>query len=148
MIDTDTTPDAPTSALLDDLARIVAGLPTAPERCWAWARIGHDVAAAEIARTPAGDSTSNALFGYGALLDAMSDLEGCGVVDCVDVSPLSLDRLQARRLLPHVMERVLRETVDPTSPAMRAAMSVIRQDVADCYVALTGHLPDRDRPHV
>ncbi len=148
MIDTDTTPDAETASLLDDLERIVTGLPTAPERCWAWSRIGHDVAAAEIARTPKDDSTSPAIFGYGALLDAMNDLEGCGVVDCVDVAPLALDRLQARRLLPHVMERVLRETVDPSSPAMRAAMRVIREDVADSYVALTGHLPDRVLPDV
>ncbi len=148
MIDTDTTPDAGSASLLHELERIVADLPTAPERCWAWSRIGHDVAAAEIARTPAGDSTSPALFGYGALADAMTDLEGCGVVDCLDVSPLNLDRLQARRLLPHVMERVLRETVNPTTVAMRGAMSVIRQDVADSYMALTGHLPDRDLPDV
>lgn len=148
MIDTDTTPDAETAALLTELERTVAGLPTAPERCWAWSRIGHDVAAAEIARTPRDEATSPALFGYGALLDAMNDLEGCGVVDCVDVSPLALDRMQARRLLPHVMERVLRETADPSTPAMRTAMSVIRRDVADSYVALTGHLPERVLPHV
>ena len=28
------------------------------------------------------------------------------------------------------------------------AFRVLTEDVADCYVALTGHLPDRDRPHV
>ncbi len=148
MIDTDTSPDAATASLLDQLEQVVGTLARAPERCWAWSRIGHDVAAAEIARTPSADSTSTVLFGYGALADAMNDLEGCGVVDCFDVAPMSLDREQARRLLPHVMERVLRETVDPTTPAMRAAMSVIRQDVADSYVALTGHLPDRDLPDV
>lgn len=150
MIDTDTIPDAHTASILDELEDVIGGLPDAPSRCWAWARAGHDIAAAEIARTPAGDSTSNVLFGYGALLDAMNDLEFCGVVDLldVDVAPMALDREQARRLLPHVLERVMRETAAPTTQAMRIAMSVIRQDVADSYVALTGHLPDRDLPDV
>ncbi len=154
MLDTDITPDAATAVILSELQARVGPLPSTVQRCWAWSRIGHDVAAAELGGTPVGEPSSRAVFVYGALMFAMTGLEGCGFDDCYDADyslnyhPMNLDRDQARRLLPHIMERVMWETEPPHTPALRKAMSAILHDVAECYVLLTGSLPDRTLPDV
>ncbi len=149
MLDTDITPDAATAVILSELQARIGPLPTAAQRCWAWCRIGHDCAAAELGGTPVGEPSSSAVvFVYGGLTIAMDDLEVCGVEDCLDVEPMDLDRGQARRLLPHIMERVMWETEPPHTPALRKAMSAILHDVADNYIRLTGSLPDRELPDV
>ncbi len=155
MIDTDITPDAATAVILSELQARVGPLPSTVQRCWAWCRIGHDVAAAELGGTPVGEPSSSAVvFVYGGLTIAMDDLEACGIDDCRDADyslnfePMDLDRDQARRLLPHIMERVMWETEPPHTPALRKAMSAILHDVADNYIRLTGSLPDRILPDV
>ncbi len=155
MLDTDITPDAATAVILSELQARVGPLPSTVQRCWAWCRIGHDVAAAELGGTPVGEPSSSAVvFVYGGLLLAMSELEGCGFDDCRDADyslnfePMDLDRDQARRLLPHIMERVMWETEPPRTPALRKAMSSVLDLVADDYIALTGSLPDRILPDV
>ena len=143
MLDTDTTPDTFTAAALANLEAQIRPLPGAAARCLAWARVGYNVGAQEIYRTPGGERTSMVLFGWGAMMDAVEDLEQCGVERPIQIDPLELDRNQARRLFPHLMERVMWETGAPETPAQRAVMATILNDVADSYIALVGHLPDR-----
>lgn len=122
--------------LVDACEVAIAGLPSAAERCWAWARLGHDVAATEIARTPKGEQTSTAIFVYGALLDAMTDLEASGVTDRLTLVPLDLTRSQASRLLPQVLQRVIEEAASETTPALIDTMTWIAGDAARSYDAL------------
>lgn len=73
----------------------IGALPSTAQRLWAWVYLTCDVAVAEIARTPPGEQTSDAVFVYGAMLDALTELEPLGVNASFAFAPLDLTHHQA-----------------------------------------------------
>lgn len=118
--------------VLDAFDASIGALPSTAQRLWAWAYLTCDVAAAEIARTHPGEQTSDAVFVYGAMLDALTELETFGVPASFALAPLDLTHHQAQCLLPRFLLRVINEADCERSPGLMLIATQIRREASDC----------------
>ena len=130
-----------TDTTLADLHTAIDPLPTAPDRAWAWADAGNQIAALELTGDPHAP-IGEAVFAYGGLLLGMQHLALAGASHTPQQVP-DLTADQARDLLPAVLEQVIAATGDAgeATPAQFTALLHLQAAAADAYVAHTGRLP-------
>ena len=136
-----------TATFMSDLHDAIDPLPGPADRAWAWCYAGHQVAAAEIGQCAPTDPVPEAIWAYGALLDALDDLASTGAITTAIPLP-DLTRDQAHDLLGPVLEQVIHATGDVDHATDDEVLAFLRLQPAavDAYVFHVGHLPNSDDP--
>ena len=136
-----------TTTAMTALHAVIDPLPGPADRAWAWCYAGHQVAAAEIGQCAPTDPVPEAIWAYGALLDALDDLASTGAITMAIPLP-DLTRDQAHDLLGPVLEQVIHATGDVDHATEDEVLAFLRLQPAavDAYVFHVGHLPNSDDP--
>ena len=136
-----------TTTAMTALHHAIDPLPAPADRAWAWCYAGHQVAAAEIGQCAPTDPLPEAIWAYGALLDALDDLAAVGAITTAIPLP-DLTRDQAHDLLGPVLEQVIHATgdVDDATDVEVLAFLRLQPAAVDAYVFHVGHLPNSGGP--